>query len=872
VREHATDWPGRGRSTIALVLLTAVISYAVVSQGGDAPPDSNISLFVLGLVAIAGSFTLFATGPASAGSRIVEVAALLFPAWIAFQLVPVPIAALRVISPTRAEVADALGGIAAAPRFAPLTISVANTSVQLARIAGCVLIFLLVREITRRSAWGRWAASMPLMGLAVMEAAWAFAQSTAGSEQAIGSYANRNHFAGLLEMVMPLAAVYGIGVLTRGRHRGMLTGSNAVKGCSSVAIALALFVAILFSLSKGGFFAALGSLVVMGVLAAEGRVSGWKRWALTAALLIACAVTLVFLTPAALVERFAGLASDDVTEGRLPIWQDTLRLIAAYPLTGIGMGNFYPGLLRYQTAGLGLAWTAAHNDYLQFLSELGVVGFAFPAVAVGGAFVLAARASIAGATREAREMGLACAGGLAAFLIHSVSDFNAYVLSNAMVLAWIAGLSAAVDAPASDDLRDRESARLKPRAPSTSTPARAFALGAGSLLALYAGAWLVFLHSFHSDPATERAFCRFGICDTDAALATLQGPLRDTEPAAVPLDNLVEYLRRDPAGPYRWEDVSIALQRGGNVDRARYCVFRAVALAPNSPPTLLVAANFQFDQGERRAALDLVSHSLRAGATFDEAIFTNLEDRRVPVDDIVRYALPDRRSSQAFLRQLFKGERFDDVDKVWEWMVRRGDANDKLANEYTEFRLRQKPPDAAARGWALYAGTKSPGYPQANRIFNGDFESDPAGNRFDWRIEAREGAAVDFDETVRSSGRRSLRIRFDGTQNPGEIGVEQTVFLPPGRYRFQAYVRTQEISTDEGVAFRLTSEDAPQPINVTTDALRGTNEWTLVERMFEAPPGGALTRVSVVRKPSLKFDNLIGGTAWIDQVAISPRN
>jgi len=39
----------------------------------------------------------------------------------------------------------------------------------------------------------------------------------------------------------------------------------------------------------------------------------------------------------------------------------------------------------------------------------------------------------------------------------------------------------------------------------------------------------------------------------------------------------------------------------------------------------------------------------------------------------VRYALPDRRSAQAFLRQLFKGERFDDVDKVWEWMAKRGD-------------------------------------------------------------------------------------------------------------------------------------------------------------------------------------------------------
>jgi hypothetical protein len=42
-----------------------------------------------------------------------------------------------------------------------------------------------------------------------------------------------------------------------------------------------------------------------------------------------------------------------------------------------------------------------------------------------------------------------------------------------------------------------------------------------------------------------------------------------------------------------------------------------------------------------------------------------------------------------------------------------------------------------------------------------------------------------------------------------------------------------------------------------------------VERVFDAPKQGGPVRVSVVRKPSLKFDNLIRGTAWIDQVSIT---
>ena len=137
-------------------------------------------------------------------------------------------------------------------------------------------------------------------------------------------------------------------------------------------------------------------------------------------------------------------------------------------------------------------------------------------------------------------------------------------------------------------------------------------------------------------------------------------------------------------------------------------------------------------------------------------------------------------------------------------------------------------------------------------------------------MDARAGMAIDFDEAVRASGRRSLGVRFDGTQNPGEIGVEQTVFLPPGRYRFEAHIRTVEISTDQGIAFRIVSEGGPQGLDVTTEAVRGSNDWMVLERVFDAPPGGGLIRVMVVRKPSLKFDSLISGAAWIDQVSISP--
>jgi hypothetical protein len=153
-------------------------------------------------------------------------------------------------------------------------------------------------------------------------------------------------------------------------------------------------------------------------------------------------------------------------------------------------------------------------------------------------------------------------------------------------------------------------------------------------------------------------------------------------------------------------------------------------------------------------------------------------------------------------------------------------------------------------------------------VFNGDFEFDPTGNRFDWTIEPAAGVAIDFDRETKHSGDRSLRIQFDGTQNVGNIGLRQTVFLKPGRYRFQAYIRTKEISTDEGVAFSVVGEETSNRVSFTTESLLGSNDWRLVEREFEAPPGTGLVQVSLVRKPSWKFDNLIRGTVWIDWVSI----
>src|SRR5207248_1613684 len=93
------------------------------------------------------------------------------------------------------------------------------------------------------------------------------------------------------------------------------------------------------------------------------------------------------------------------------------------------------------TSGLQFAWGNAHNDYLELLAELGAIGFLIPAALMTLVFFRAARAAVAGPGKETRLLGSACAGGIAAALIHSLTDFNLYVPAHAMALAWISGLA-----------------------------------------------------------------------------------------------------------------------------------------------------------------------------------------------------------------------------------------------------------------------------------------------------------------------------------------------------------------------------------------------------------------------------------------------
>jgi hypothetical protein len=135
-------------------------------------------------------------------------------------------------------------------------------------------------------------------------------------------------------------------------------------------------------------------------------------------------------------------------------------------------------------------------------------------------------------------------------------------------------------------------------------------------------------------------------------------------------------------------------------------------------------------------------------------------------------------------------------------------------------------------------------------------------------MQPTEGVEVARDNTVPDSGHWSLRIRFDGKHNLTDTGVKQAVILPQGTYRFRARVRTEGLTTDEGILLRILPLDPARSTGWTSKALLGTQAWYTVEIPLLVPANGGTYGIQVIRNTSLKFDSLIAGTVWIDSVRI----
>ena len=439
----------------ALAALGAVLACVAFQWGGVIRTGRYEYLLLLGLLAMILSLVRARDEWAPLPGGVVRWTLALLPAYVMMQVVPLPVAVLRVLSPARAEAMDSLGPVGAKVSFASLSVFPAGTFQYFLLVCGYMVIFILVCTLMWRFEDGRWLAIWPVIGIAAFEAGLGLWQYFGGTEERIrwGTYANHNHYSGFLEMALPFAVMYPLAVLRRAHSRWHPSVAPALAASGVWALAVLMFAGIILSFSRMGFIATLSSLFVMGTLVLGTTQMSWmigsrrRRWVgvgMVAALVLA---GFVFLSPERLIQRFAELVSTDglTSAGRADLWAETIPLIRAYPVFGCGLGGYETAFSRFKISGALVTDDFVHNDYLQLLAELGLVGFVIGAALASSVVRMALRGTLKSSDPEARYFAVACVGALSTIGLHSLADFNLYIPANAMLLAWIAGMTVAVE-------------------------------------------------------------------------------------------------------------------------------------------------------------------------------------------------------------------------------------------------------------------------------------------------------------------------------------------------------------------------------------------------------------------------------------------
>ena len=157
--------------------------------------------------------------------------------------------------------------------------------------------------------------------------------------------------------------------------------------------------------------------------------------------------------------------------------------------------------------------------------------------------------------------------------------------------------------------------------------------------------------------------------------------------------------------------------------------------------------------------------------------------------------------------------------------------------------------------------------PAGSVIWDGGFESSFRLGGLGWLYEPQmQGVQIALDRQEKHSGNQSLRMMFLGRSNISFAGIcHSAAVVPRTEYEFSAWVKTKVLTTEQGVRFKLESKSG---IAVTQE-LHGDEPWTNITLRWTAPDS-EIARVCIARYPSELPDGDIQGTAWIDDVALTP--
>ena len=370
------------------------------------------------------------------------------------------------------------------------------------------------------------------------------------------------------------------------------------------------------------------------------------------------------------------------------------------------------------------------------------------------------------------------------------------------------------------------------------------------------------LHAAKLDPYNPDPFHKLGV-------------LHQWNLLQVDLKESIGYFRkaieRNPLEQQYWLSLARIFQRMGEDSASKRALENAIFVFPTSYRGRWVSGNLLLQRGDLENALLHFSYILSHYPNQSSLVYDVWLKAINDPDFILERLIPgDPFSLHQYLTYLYGARDTDSARKAWAKLVSIGYKADREETiRYIDFLISCGELTEADQIWK--ARLREEGLPvpsDGNPITNGGFEREMVlGGGFDWRIRTVAGAEISFDHSAAFEGECSLKIAFNGKENLNFHHVYQYVALKPNtNYLLSTHMRTEAVTTKSGLKVEVLG--VGPAFYGESESLTGDNGWKELTVQFRTPAHSQGGMIRVRRTKTDRFDRLISGTVWVDNVQI----
>ena len=447
-----------------------------------------VGCYVLAIVWLAGyALGRFTLTSAFRRARWALAAGAVWLLYVGLQFAPLPAEWVRLLSPNAYEAHAVAATVFGHPLATTLTISVdphATRDFWFKSLAyGCMFCLTLLLADTRQrlelllktlvisgTLQALYASVMVLSGLE-----YGFLiKKYAGQGTATGTFVNRNHLAGYLNLCLAM----GIGLMIsklggeaihtwRQRLRSIVRLLLGEKTRLRIYL-IVMVIGLVLTRSRMGNTAFFAGTFIVGAIGLLLMRNAPRSTMLFLASVIALDVLIVGTwfgvdQVAKRIQQTEVTTNVDnplPTEDRDEVDRQALSYAKDFLLTGSGGGSFYVTFPAYSSRGIVGFFDHTHNDYLQLLTETGVIGFSLCALIVAMAAVQALLALRRRNDPLMRGTAFGVTLAICWLVIHSTVDFNMQIPASALTMTVILALAWVAASLGSGDRRRSVQGRL----------------------------------------------------------------------------------------------------------------------------------------------------------------------------------------------------------------------------------------------------------------------------------------------------------------------------------------------------------------------------------------------------------------------------